>query len=544
MGPDESAAIVIKQRRQSLILGCIALLLFLVGSDQQSAIGFDSRFVLFAQEMLRHGPSIFPTTYSEPYADYLATSTFFSYLLSLPFGQVTMLTARLPSAIGAAVIVMLMYRLVAPHSKEWALASIAILLLSVTFVSESRAVSLDMMLASVSFAAFYLIYAADHFDAPRRQWLLLFCLLLGFVIRGPIGLVVPAGIVCSYYLLASQWRRLLSFGLVALLILMTGIGLLLCLGYISGGAAFVQEVIRMQVTGRIDGSEGASSAFYYFSGSLGNYALAYPLAIAVLVAVGLVGRSDKGPALSLFGYCLAAGLLVMVGLSVPLAKKARYVLPMLPMVAIVAAYPFQGAKGLTFSALRNAILGVWLFMPLLLMVGLLVVRQRLVGQLPTLTWPLLFLAGLQCAGCWFVIKPRWRVKGLAALATLAVWFVYIRVFEPVEQILYDTRQFSESVYRTVNADAAPLVLHGLGKDAKAIKFMVNINQDLRPIFTQTPAELEALRAPAYIVMSQEDLDALPETCRISLIPMLNGMFDKDPYVLLHTRLWPPAPSVR
>ena len=86
------------QRRQSLIAGALALLLFVLGEHTQTTIGFDSRFVLFAQEMLRHGPSVFPTTYGQPYPDYSATSTFLIWLLSVPFGEVTRLTAWLPTA--------------------------------------------------------------------------------------------------------------------------------------------------------------------------------------------------------------------------------------------------------------------------------------------------------------------------------------------------------------------------------------------------------------------------------------------------------------
>ena len=68
--------------RQSLLLGLLALVLFILGDPHQAAIGFDSRFVLFAKEMLRHGPGFFPTTYGQPYADYIATSTLFTWLLS------------------------------------------------------------------------------------------------------------------------------------------------------------------------------------------------------------------------------------------------------------------------------------------------------------------------------------------------------------------------------------------------------------------------------------------------------------------------------
>lgn len=155
-------------RRQSLIAGLLAFVLFIAGVYGQAPIGFDSRFVLFAQEMLRHGPSVFPTTYGEPYADYSALSTLFIWLLSLPFGTVNSLTAWLPSAVAGAVIVTLMYRLLAPSSVRWAIVSIALLMLTSTFITETRAVSQDLMLAAVAFSVFYLGYAHDHFAAGRR----------------------------------------------------------------------------------------------------------------------------------------------------------------------------------------------------------------------------------------------------------------------------------------------------------------------------------------------------------------------------------------
>lgn len=260
-------------RRQSLGLGLLALLLFIAGSWHQAIIGFDSRFVLFAQEMLRHGPGFFPTTYGQPYADYLATSTLLTWLLSLPFGQVTSLTAWLPTAMASAVIVMLVYRLTAPYSQRWGLLSIAILLLSSTFISETRSVSLDQMLAAIALAVFYLGYAHDHFGAGKRLHWLYLLLIVGFAVRGPIGLVIPTGVLCSYYLINRQWRQLFSFGLLALALLVACVGLLLLMAKLSGGEPFMQDVIRMQFLGRMDGSEGSSGVLYYFTSSLGNYAL-------------------------------------------------------------------------------------------------------------------------------------------------------------------------------------------------------------------------------------------------------------------------------
>ena len=518
-------------RRQSLGLALLALLLFIAGNWHQAIIGFDSRFVVFAQEMLRHGPSFFPTTYGQPYADYLATSTLMTWLLSLPLGQVNSFTAWLPTSIASALIVMLVYRLTAPYSQRWGLLSVALLLLSSTFISETRAVSLDQMLAAVALAVFYLGYAHDHFGAAKRLHWVYLLLIVGFAIRGPIGLVIPTGVLCSYFLLNRQWRRLFSFGLLALALLGACVGLLLLLAKLSGGEAFMHDVIRMQFLGRMDGSEGSSGALYYFTSSLGNYALAYPLALLVLLAIAIGGRRAPDPALQLVLYCAAAGLLVMLGLSIPQAKKARYVLPMLPMAAIIAAYPFQVAHGRLYGWLRGLMLSLWTVLPALLIAGLWVARRRY-PELAHIGGVLGVLAALQVLALVAVFQARLRTLVPALTAVLALWTTYIVVVEPVERSLYDTRTFSLQVQAQVRQQPAPIVLHALGKDAKAIKFMVNLDYDQVPVFTQQPADLATLQGPAWLVMSQDDFEGLQDPRLRAITPTLTGTFDKNPYVLL------------
>ncbi|MFC6296560.1 phospholipid carrier-dependent glycosyltransferase [Pseudomonas sp. CCM 7893] len=520
-------------RRHSLGLGLLALVLFVAGNWHQAIIGFDSRFVLFAQEMLRHGPGFFPTTYGQPYADYSATSTLLVWLLSLPLGEVTSFTAWLPTAIASAVIVILIYRLTAPYSQRWALLSVALLLLSSTFISETRAVSLDQMLAAVALTVFYLGYAHDHFGASKRLHWLLLLVILGFAIRGPIGLVIPTGMLCSYYLINRQWRQLFTFGLLALALLVACIGLLLLLAKLSGGEPFMQEVIRMQFLGRMDGTEGASPLLYYFTSSMGNYALAYPMAILVLVAILVGGRRPVDPALQLVLYCAAAGLIVMIGLSVPQAKKARYVLPMLPMAAIIAAYPFQVTRGRLFACLRVLMLGLWTLIPGLLIVGLFVARNRFAKDLGSLNPIFGILIALQVLSLGLLFKQRLRYLGPAFAAVLAVWATYIVMVEPLQRSLYDTRTFTVQAHTLIKEQPAPIVLHALGKDAKAIKFMVNLDCDRVPLFTQQPGDLAPIQAPAWLVMSQADFEALTDPRLRSLSPVLIGQFDKNPYVLVH-----------
>jgi hypothetical protein len=259
------------------------------------------------------------------------------------------------------------------------------------------------------------------------------------------------------------------------------------------------------------------------------------LALLVLAAVWLTNPRQAGPALRLLQYCTAAGLIVMIGLSIPQAKKARYLLPMLPMAAIIAAYPFQVAQGRVFGWLRTLMQGLWLLIPGLLIVALLVAQRRLPTQ-PTAFVPVLIgLAALQIIALVVWFRSHWRAEVLAGCAVLALWSVYILVFEPVERQLYDTQTFSQAAFAEVQKDPAPLVLHGMGKDAKAIKFMVNIEQDLQPVFTESIQELEALSAPAWLMMDRSDYKALQGTSLGALQPVLSGRFDKNDFVLLHLK---------
>jgi hypothetical protein len=221
----------------------------------------------------------FPTTYGQPYADYLATSTLFIWLLSCR-SAVTSLTAWLPSAIAGGD----RHADVpsgAPCSSRWALLSIA--LCCSPAPSSPKCARCPRLDARGGGIAGVLSGLRPRPFLGTRRWLLIFaccCWVCG--LRGPIGLVIPTGMLCSYYLLNRQWRQLFSFGLTAA-VLLACVGAAVVMAKLSGGKRFMQDVIRMQFMGRMDGSEGVSGPLYYFTSSMGNYALAYPLALLALL---------------------------------------------------------------------------------------------------------------------------------------------------------------------------------------------------------------------------------------------------------------------
>jgi len=183
--------------------------------------------------------------------------------------------------------------------------------------------------------------------------------------------------------------------------------------------------------------------------------------------------------------------------------------------------------------LRWLMLALWTVIPGLLIAGLFVARHRFPEQMGSLNPVFGLLIALQTLALGLLFNRRLRYLGPAFTAVLAVWLAYIVMVEPLERRLYDTRTFTLQAHTLIQQEQAPLVLHALGKDAKAIKFMVNLDCDRVPLFTQLPAELAPIQAPAWLIMSQADYEALSDPRIRSLEPVLTGQFDKNPYVLLH-----------
>jgi hypothetical protein len=313
----------------TVAIAVISLLLFLGGQWHQEFTGFETRFGVFANEMLLLGPSWFPTTYGVPYPDYPATSTLLIWLLSLPGGEVTKFTAIAPTAFAAALNVALSWRLFRPVSVAWAFLVVCFEWLTITFLTEARSISPDHWVALFTTCAF-MAAAEPHRNekdaAPPAPWIYV-VLFLGFALRGPMGLVIPTGVVCSYFALQGRWQSAWHFGLRALVLLLVCCGVLIAIAWQIGGSALVQEVIRMQVTSRMHDADGPNYLEYFITGP-GTYALGFaPALLVALMVLPQWRRADPDPVLRRTVHMAGWMLIVLIGLSIPQGKKARYLLP-------------------------------------------------------------------------------------------------------------------------------------------------------------------------------------------------------------------------
>ena len=528
-------------RDQRFDISCIFLAglgLFLLGQGERPFIEFEARFALFAKEMWRHGPSWFPTTYGgEPYPDYPATSTFLIWLCAHLTHGVTRLTALLPTALAAALNLVLSYRIVARHSREWAIATVCFEVMAFGFLAEARVLSLDQMVTTVTLAVFAI--AADE-QPTARSWLgLAALLLLGLALRGPLGVVIPAGVGCVTYALSRRWADLWRFGLLATAVLLCGFGLLLILARLQGGDAFVADVLRMQVAGRMNAAD-ASPLWYYFVSSLGNYAPTYPLALLTLLAVFTGGTHVAGgesPSHQRRLLLRAAGwaAIILLGLSLPADKKPRYILAALPAMAMLAGYlyseTFRGRRDRLAVYLGRCVDGFWQLLPLLLTLTLLLVRQRIERIGFTDWWmPLSLLAAAQIAflAARRMLSPASRRMTFLLIAMLLLWGLRLTLVEPVAFRNHDVSLFVNQLEETRRQQPGGLAFYKLGKDAGAIKYAANIDEDLHASFISRPADLATLRRPTYLVLTESnlrDIATLPEIADRQ--PLMRAHFDRD-----------------
>lgn len=204
-----------------------SLLALMLLQYKPAVLNYTTRFVDFTQYMLHHGITLFPIADDlQPYPDYTIANTLLEYLASLPFGRVSILSMGLPLCMAASLILVLVYKLGALHDRRWGLYAVLFALFSWAFVDGVTYYALDVYPALVTLLCFYLVYSADvRASRPCLHWVLL-ALAVGFVFRGPVGLIGPTVVVASYYALSQQWRRLLTLLLAAGAILALGIALL------------------------------------------------------------------------------------------------------------------------------------------------------------------------------------------------------------------------------------------------------------------------------------------------------------------------------
>lgn len=535
-------------RMESLGIFLIALLLFTLGIWDQQPQGFDGRWAVFMQEMFRHGASLFPTTYGEPYPDYPGTATYLSYLFARLFGAPNDLANVMPTALASAGVMALIYRLLVPSGRAWALLTVLLTALTAQLLEKSRSVCLDQMISLLCLGCFYLLHTGERLGSRLRQYAIFPLFVVAFAIRGPLGLIEVCGVACVYWALGTArmrqerialLKKVIAHGVVGLILLAGCWWALLKLARISGGDAFVDDVLRMQFTGRLD--ETGEAFYFYFKLSLYRYFPVVPLALATMIALRhkWSARHDDAD-VQLMLRLAACGLMILLGLSVPHFKRAYYIVPMVPMFAAVAAYGLLQAQGWLLGVRRGY---EWLVavLPVLGIVVVFVCRHlwHKHGYWSDVSVPALVgvLIVLQLAAviAWRRLQgnlgQRLVVLSLIALATQ--WLVLVKVVEPAKDLQFDTRNFVSAVEKLRADNPGTLVFVDLAKDTWAIRYIMNLDHDEQPLFIgrNQPLLVDTLPRPAWVIVERKQTALLSGTPLEHMAPVFNGRLNDNPLLV-------------
>ncbi|HVE44555.1 MAG TPA: glycosyltransferase family 39 protein [Gammaproteobacteria bacterium] len=487
-----------------------ALFLFLWQLPGQEIIGFESRFYVFALEMWHRGISWFPTVYHQPYPDYPVTSTLLIYLLAKAVGGLNKTVAVFPTACVAALTVMLTYLIGALQERRWGWYGVFFLLFTITFFQSARLVGLDMYPTAITAACFYFVESA-HLQKKSVNWFLIyFLLVLGFAFRGPIGLVMPTSVLCMYYVVEKDIKRSFIVGCTALLLLCLLTSLLLFMANQAGGTAFVKDVLRMEVIGRIE--KGSLPWYFYFASGLTQYALSFPLAIGSVFSIIYYWRKKQVMPASFLLKLIAWLSIIVVGMSIPDTKKIRYILPMVPAAALLSSYIFVAPANQTFFAfLRRCLLGLFFILPSLLIIALIsfiyIVQKQALG-LPMPNGVLIdTLFVLQLV---VILLRRVRI-GVFAVTLLSFLLMMYGVSEPVVNYLEQSHDFVSRVEAQRVALRAHLVFYKEKPDNLPIKYRAQMSIDEQPLFVEDWGTLSRLRGSFYVITSEHYFSDLPAT---------------------------------
>lgn len=500
--------------RDSLLILILGVVLFTCFLAPEFA-NFDARFALFAQEMLHNGPSFFPTLYHTPYPDYPAASTFLICLASLPFGRVTPFTAVLPTGVVSALVLVVTYQIGALRSRRRGLAAVLFALFTAEFLAMSRSVALDQYASLATALSFYLVYSSDCLRRRRRRVLLPVAWGVGFVFRGPVGLVIPAVVTCLYYLYNARFKPMLLVGVLAGGMFVLCFGGLLLAARAQGGTPFLRQVIEAQMTGRF-GDRGPGFAYYWYS-TIISYAVTGPLAILIIVSRLQDVARKRTEEDTFLGLLALWVLIVLLVMSIPTAKKARYVMPIVPALSLIAASLMMDAslEGLLLR-IKRVFLGICVCLPLIAAVG---------------------IGGLLVFAC--LHRPEWRTCGLVSLSLLiallaTTWelgrnwryiphrdmcllgvgvatfvVVHIGVAGPITYSLERTVPFVRQVEALQEKAPGTISFFRIGPDAEDVKFVANLSKPIEPQFVSSIETLWDTPGTHYAIAKEAMFCAMP-----------------------------------
>ncbi|MFN3467524.1 MAG: ArnT family glycosyltransferase, partial [Candidatus Brocadiales bacterium] len=302
----------------------------------------EGEYAQISQEMLESGDWVVPRMNDQPTAQKPPLFNWAVAIVSLPLGEVTEVTARLPSALGGLAGVLATYwlGLTLFNNRRTALFSAMALTTSPIYFHQARWVQVDMLLCAfitLSLSLFYYGYTNPIVGARCNVPLLLgsLCMGLGVLTKGPMAVLLPFLTIAIFLALQGKIKEFLNLpktDFALYLGVIFGVSLPWYLAsYQRGGADFTRELILKHNFKMYLETWSHSQPIYYYLWNL-PWEFA-PWVVFLPSAVYQLFLNGKERPQRDFLLAWAVGMFCFFSLAQ--AKQAKYLLPMMPALALM-----------------------------------------------------------------------------------------------------------------------------------------------------------------------------------------------------------------
>ncbi len=347
------AKLLFKEQIEFLLILLLAAVLFFTNIWGYDLWAPDEpRYAEIAREMIEEGNWIVPhdngwvSTEKPPLLFWLIS------IFSVLSGGVSSFAARLPAVCAGlgtvAVLYILCLRL---FGKRTAILSAIVLTTSYLFFDNARTAQTDMLLTLFIILSFFLFYRSQGGLPLRRRSLLLFyCVLaLGTLTKGPVGFVIPLGVIVLYLASVGEMRRVKEIYLtegVLLFLIIVG-GWVAAATFVSHGEYGFFSAMNSHVIERYAGGLHHKQPFYYFIATLPldflPWSLFIPASLSFFVSrLKSIERKETAFVLCWFFF-------IFVFFTFSTEKRNLYILPLFPAISIIVGHCFRAVIDDAFS---------------------------------------------------------------------------------------------------------------------------------------------------------------------------------------------------
>lgn len=501
--------------RHTIFLSALAGLLFFFGLGSRDFWApVEPRYGEIVRVMFISGEWIVPTVNGDLYTDKPILYFWLALLASKIFGSVSEWTVRWPAALGGVGFVVTTYFIGRDFfSARVGLFASIILATSMRVIWESRWAHLDALFCF--FFALTIYFGARALlrkGGPHEVLLAYVFMALAVLTKGLIGVVLPGLLFAAFVLAQRDWR------LIGAAKLPLGIGTFLLVAapwfYLVSqetGGRWLSDFIYIHHVRRYTAGAGHREPFYYYLTTLPVDFLPWTVfAIPALAAYRSYRRIWTDPVKRFF---ILWFLVVLVFFSLSDTKRDLYLMPLLPVLALLVANYLVDLEN---GRVPHGPLYRWVavfFFAVVALAGLAapfaawLVRNEVVLLLVPSA---VVLVGAALLAIYFIRhrRPFAVVKAVAGMMALGILSAAVTIFPYLERFK-SHRAFAYEIKKIVPPTAPLFVYADTMNDFNYYTGRLSI-----PVIS-SPRQLDALvgGAGGYILVKERDLGALPHLSR-------------------------------